>query len=179
MRYICSPPLKRLGAILGPCWGRLGPYWAALGRLGAILGCLGAALGPPWAVLNRLVPRLGSSWVVPGPLRGLSWGRWEPSSGVSGPSWSHHEASWSHLGTILGPSWALLSCLGASWCHRGLSWSRLRAVLETSTSKIAEMPSTYTIRLCVLPRGSAGPSFGTSWGPCGPWGMSWSRYEPS
>ena len=54
---------SRLGAILGPSWGRLG---ALLGRLGALLGSLGAILGPlgallepSWGYLGRLKTQIG------------------------------------------------------------------------------------------------------------------------
>ena len=51
--------LGRLGAVLGPSWGR---RVAVLGCLGAVLGRLGAVLGPSGRCLGADLGLLGRSW---------------------------------------------------------------------------------------------------------------------
>ena len=135
--------MKRVGAVLGLAWGRLGPSWIFLE---ASWSHLGTMMGPSWAPLGRLGASWGHLW--------LSWSRLAAVLGCLGPSWasswvvlgrpgafgaslrdvwgpscSHLGASSSHLGTILGPSRVPLGRLWASWRHVGPSWSCLGAVL--------------------------------------------------
>ena len=46
---IWGPSWAQLGAILGPSWGVLGPFWGLLGPSWAYLGQIGVLLGPSWA----------------------------------------------------------------------------------------------------------------------------------
>ena len=49
MRCDLEPSWSHLGAVLGPSWGRLGPFW---GLLGALLEPFGGHLGPSEAILS-------------------------------------------------------------------------------------------------------------------------------
>ena len=58
MKSFSNASWKRLGAVLGPSWGRLGVLLGGLGTLlgplVAVLGLLGALLEPSWVHLERL-----------------------------------------------------------------------------------------------------------------------------
>ena len=82
--------------------------------------------------------------------------------GVSGQSWGVLGPSWSHLGTILGPSWALMGCLGASWCHLEPSRSHLGAILRRLGPSWCRLGATWVRLGAILRR--LGASLGRSWG---------------
>ena len=119
--------LGRLGVILGPSWGHLGtswvhlgPSWAYLGRSWVHLGLSRLILVASWPSLGPSGGHLGEScWVILGPswaILGVRWGfknsdfAWDMCKKIA--RWrcqlhflitsSHLEASWAHLGDILG-----------------------------------------------------------------------------
>ena len=104
-----------LGCLFGASWGRLG------GLVGASWAPLGGLLAPLGGPLGPLGPLLGASWKPLGCILALpreqaeisylkirlrcgvkpSWGR---LGTLLGPSWAVLRRSWGHLGTILSPS---------------------------------------------------------------------------
>ena len=87
------PSWGHLGAVLGPSWGPLGPSWALLGPLGALLGPLGAILAPPMAIGSEKARRQKSSLFL----------RFLKVFCILEASLGGYLASWSRLGTVLGP----------------------------------------------------------------------------
>ena len=162
-----GPSWGHFGAILGPSRaisGILWPSWAisgpSRGHITSILRhfmCMPSEDG--WCIVDfaKCAPRLGET-----PVLGLLGSVLAPSSfllgTIFGPSWAilgHLRPFWAHLGSFL----AVLSCLRATLCPLGVSicdgiadWSRFGPRLHELPILLSCLGSNLDFLGCVLGR---------------------------